>query len=74
LKALSNEQYLAKRISDFTPGIASKSDQVKAGDIKESEETTHISIYDSEGNMVSITTTLNGGYGSKTVVKGAGFY
>lgn len=73
IKALSNEEYLAKRMADFTPGIASKSSLVKAGDIKESEETTHISIYDKEGNMVSITTTLNGGYGSKTVVKGAGF-
>lgn len=73
IKALSNEGYLAKRMADFTPGIASKSSLVKAGDIKESEETTHISIYDKEGNMVSITTTLNGGYGSKTVVKGAGF-
>ncbi len=73
IKALSNQQYISKRMSDFTPGIASKSDQIKAGDIKESEETTHISIYDKEGNMVSITTTLNGGYGSKTVVKGAGF-
>lgn len=73
IKALSNQQYISKRMADFTPGIASKSDQIKAGDIKESEETTHISIYDKEGNMVSITTTLNGGYGSKTVVKGAGF-
>ncbi len=73
LKGLSNEKYIANRISDFTPGKASKSAEIKAGDVKESEETTHISIYDKEGNMVSITTTLNGGYGSKTVVKGAGF-
>ena len=28
---------------------------------------------DAEGNAVSITTTLNGGYGSKVVVAGAGF-
>ena len=70
---LSNPHYIAKRISDFTPGIASKSVDIKGGDIKESEQTTHISIYDQYGNMVSITTTLNGGYGSKTVVKGAGF-
>ena len=73
IKELSNEQYIANRMADFTPGIASKSDIVKAGNIKESEETTHISIYDKEGNMVSITTTLNGAYGSKNVVKGAGF-
>ena len=60
-------------MSDFTPGKASKSVDIKGGLIKESEETTHISIYDIDGTMVSITTTLNGGYGSKTVVSGAGF-
>lgn len=73
IKTLSSDAYIAKRMSDFTPGLASKSVAIKAGDIKESEETTHISIYDKQGNMVSITTTLNGGYGSKTVVSGAGF-
>jgi gamma-glutamyltranspeptidase/glutathione hydrolase len=73
IKGLSNDQYIANRMMDFTPGKASKSVDIKSGNIKESEETTHISIYDKEGNMVSITTTLNGGYGSKTVVEGAGF-
>jgi gamma-glutamyltranspeptidase/glutathione hydrolase len=73
IKELSNEQYISNRMADFTPGIASKSDKVTAGNIKESEETTHISIFDKDGNMVSITTTLNGAYGSKNVVKGAGF-
>ncbi len=73
IKTMSSDTYLAKRMSDFIPGKASKSAEIKAGDIKESEETTHISIYDKQGNMVSITTTLNGGYGSKTVVAGAGF-
>jgi gamma-glutamyltranspeptidase/glutathione hydrolase len=29
---------------------------------------------DKEGNAVSVTTTLNGGYGSRVVVKGAGFF
>ena len=73
LKQLSEPNYIANRMSDFTPGIASKSVDIKGGMIKESEQTTHISIYDKEGSMVSITTTLNGGYGSKTVVNGAGF-
>jgi len=73
LKALSTDKYISQRMANFTPGKASKSAEIKAGDVKESEETTHISIYDKEGNMVSITTTLNGGYGSKTVVQGAGF-
>ncbi len=39
----------------------------------ESTETTHYSIVDALGNAVSCTTTLNGGYGSKVVVPGAGF-
>jgi gamma-glutamyltranspeptidase/glutathione hydrolase len=40
---------------------------------RESEETTHYSIVDSEGNAVAVTTTLNGAYGSYVVVEGAGF-
>lgn len=39
----------------------------------ESEETTHYSIVDAYGNAVSVTTTLNGRYGSKVFVSGAGF-
>ncbi|MDL1913264.1 MAG: gamma-glutamyltransferase [Bergeyella sp.] len=41
---------------------------------KESAETTHVSVLDKEGNAVSVTTTLNGLYGSKVVVKDAGFF
>ena len=39
----------------------------------EKEETTHYSIVDKQGNSVSVTTTLNGSYGSLVVVKGDGF-
>lgn len=39
----------------------------------ESEETTHFSVIDSRGMAVSNTFTLEGGYGSRVVVKGAGF-
>ncbi len=73
IKALTSDSYLAQRMSDYTPDKAGSSKMVKAGMIKESDQTTHISIMDAEGNMVSVTTTLNGGYGSKTVVGGAGF-
>jgi gamma-glutamyltranspeptidase/glutathione hydrolase len=39
----------------------------------ESEETTHFSVIDRNGMAVANTFTLEGGYGSKVVVKGAGF-
>ena len=47
------------------------SEGIPAG--RESEQTTHFSIVDKEGNAVSLTTTINGSYGSYVVVKGAGF-
>lgn len=39
----------------------------------ESPETTHISVVDKEGNAVSMTYTLEQSYGSKMLVRGAGF-
>ena len=39
----------------------------------ESPETTHLSVVDKEGNAVSLTFTLEGSYGSRIVVEGAGF-
>ena len=72
---LTNEKYLKERMADFVPGKASRSEQVKPGEIPaiESEETTHLSVIDKDGNAVAVTTTLNNSYGSKTVVGGAGF-
>ncbi|WP_177204810.1 gamma-glutamyltransferase [Hymenobacter arizonensis] len=57
-------------------GRATPSSEVTAGagfPGYESSETTHYSIVDALGNAVSCTTTLNGAYGSKVVVPGAGF-
>jgi gamma-glutamyltranspeptidase/glutathione hydrolase len=48
-------------------------DIVTATDVAESEETTHFSIVDKNGNAVANTFTLEGGYGSHVVVRGAGF-
>jgi gamma-glutamyltranspeptidase/glutathione hydrolase len=40
---------------------------------QEPDETTHFSVIDRDGVAVSNTFTLEGGYGSRVVVKGAGF-
>jgi gamma-glutamyltranspeptidase/glutathione hydrolase len=73
VKTLISEEYLKERMKEYQPGIAGNSQSTKQGYIKESDETTHLSIIDAEGNAVAITTTLNGSYGSRTVVSGAGF-
>jgi len=73
IEGLMDKEYLLTRMQDFDPTKASLSADIKEGDAKESLETTHYSIVDTEGNAVSMTTTLNGGYGSKLVVHGGGF-
>jgi gamma-glutamyltranspeptidase/glutathione hydrolase len=74
LKTITSEKYLAKRMADYDSTKASSSKNVGAGQVIESDETTHLSVFDQWGNMVSVTTTLNGYYGSKTVVGDAGFF
>lgn len=62
-------------MNSFDPKKASSSKEIAAGSpmMEESEQTTHFSIVDADGNAVSLTTTINTGYGSKVVVGGAGF-
>ncbi len=73
---LTSEEYLKNRWKTFSFNKATLSSEV--GKIiqqpKESTETTHISVIDKEGNAAAVTTTLNGLYGSKVVVSGAGFF
>lgn len=73
---LISDEYLKNRWKNFSFEKATPSAEV--GNIisqpKESEQTTHISIIDKFGNAASITTTLNGLYGSKVVVKGGGYF
>ena len=73
VKRLTSDAYIKERMKDYDALRAGNSKEVVAGIIAESEETTHLSIYDKDGNAVAVTTTLNGGYGSRTVVGGAGF-
>lgn len=74
-KVLLNPTYQRHRMSSFNWEKATPSAEIRAGDLSfhESTETTHYSIVDKEGNAVSVTTTLNGSYGSLVNVAGAGF-
>ena len=72
-KTLISNSYAQARMSDYKEGVAGSSKITLAGGAHESEQTTHLSVIDKEGNMVAITTTLNDTYGNKTIVAGAGF-
>ena len=76
LKQLVNKLYLQKRMDTFNWDNATKSSDVSHGEIafSESNETTHYSIIDNLGNAVSVTTTLNGAYGSKLFSDELGFF
>lgn len=74
-KQLLKSAYQLKRMSSFDWQHATSSKDINPGNLAtiEKEETTHYSIVDKQGNCVSVTTTLNGSYGSLVVVKGDGF-
>jgi gamma-glutamyltranspeptidase/glutathione hydrolase len=67
--------YNALRMNSFSWDKATTSASIQPGTFSgyESDQTTHYSIVDREGNAVAITTTLNGSFGSKIFVRGAGF-
>lgn len=73
VEAMTAPDYLKARMRDFDPEHATPSRSVQAGVFPQSEETTHYSIVDRQGNAVAVTTTLNDAYGSRVVVSGAGF-
>lgn len=73
VKYLTSEAYVKARMQDYDPSKAGNSTAIQAGIVPESEETTHLSVYDKEGNAIAVTTTLNNSYGSRTIVGGAGF-
>lgn len=84
LKELANPKYAAAWRASIVAGkpTPSKSLVRPAGFVpppppphkgKEPTDTTHFSIVDKDGNAVSSTTTLNGGFGNGIVVEGLGF-
>ena len=74
--SLLDSNYLSKRMRSFTFEKATKSSDIAPGTIQweESEETTHYSIVDPQGNAIAVTTTLNGSYGSKVFVEKGGYF
>lgn len=76
LDVLLSDSYLRERMSDFNWDKATLSSDISEGQVQmaESNETTHYSIVDQFGNAVSVTTTLNGAYGSKLYCDELGFF
>jgi gamma-glutamyltranspeptidase/glutathione hydrolase len=71
---LISKDYALERFEGMDPQAASDSEEIFAGNwVDESMDTTHFSVVDGQGNAVSVTTTLNGSYGNRIVVPGAGF-
>lgn len=73
---LLDQNYLNKRMSSFSFSEATASKDLTPETVvwPETKHTTHYSIVDLEGNAVSVTTTLNGNYGSKVFVEEGGFF
>ena len=74
IAGLIDKNYAARQRTTIRPERASTSAEVRAGRPTgyESEETTHFTVVDTEGNAVSNTYTLNWGYGSGVTAKGTG--
>lgn len=73
-KMLIDKNFAKQRMKDYQPTNATPSSRIQAAALRQtSEETTHYSIVDTEGNAVAVTTTVNGYFGSKVLVKGGGF-
>lgn len=71
-----DKEYVENRMKDFSWDQATPSSKIKPGEVifNESNETTHFSIIDKDGNAVSVTTTLNNSFGSKVFVENSGFF
>jgi gamma-glutamyltranspeptidase/glutathione hydrolase len=76
LETLLDSLFLDSVMGDITMNKRSSAEELAhwANSWKESEETTHFCIVDREGNAISLTSTLNGNFGCKSVVDGCGFF
>ncbi len=69
---LLSKSYAAELRRGIQPDRATPTPSLRPG-MREGDHTTHYSVVDPEGNAVSVTTTINSGYGSKVTVTGGGF-
>ena len=70
---LMDKEYAATLRASIDMDKKSESSPEKFAQVYESDETTHFSVVDKDGNMVSMTYTLEFGYGSGIVVAGGGY-
>ena len=77
LARLLSKDYAKTLAAGIDPAKASSSlelgKDIVTTPTQEPDETTHYSVLDKDGMAVSTTTTLEGSYGSRVVVKGTGF-
>lgn len=73
LERLMDKDYAAELRATIEMDEKSESSPTEFAQAYESEETTHFSIVDKDGNMVSLTYTLEFGYGSAIVAEGGGY-
>ena len=73
IATLTSKEHAAAQRATIDMNHKSESDSARFAQLYESEETTHFSVVDKDGNMVSMTYTLENGFGTKAVVEGAGF-
>jgi gamma-glutamyltranspeptidase/glutathione hydrolase len=74
VEGLISKKYAGELVKTIDPNHATPSAKIRAGKpmAAESTETTHFTVIDEEGNVVSNTYTLNGGYGSGATARGTG--
>lgn len=75
VEVLTSVPYAMRRASSIDPRRATPSTEIGPGDVRishESEQTTHFTVIDRDGLVVTNTYTLNLGYGSGVVATGTG--
>ncbi|HEY2026322.1 MAG TPA: gamma-glutamyltransferase, partial [Gemmatimonadaceae bacterium] len=73
LQRLTDKAYAAELRKTILPDRATPSSPAQIAQRYESDQTTHYSVVDADGMAVSVTYTLENGYGLGAVVAGAGF-